>query len=150
MTGIQDGRNAADKYGIGHEFLEPRGTVEEFGEILTAIERGGLVHLRRIADAVRADPFGSVSDEDLAEAVELTDDPRAARLRVLLDDSREGATATVRRRINDAIAVSGLSLREFADRVGAGASRLSTYATGKVQPSAAMFVRITESGTATG
>ena len=149
MTGIQDGRNAADKHGIGHEFLEPRGTVEEFGEILTAIERGGLVHLRRIADAVRADPFGSVS-EDLAEAVELTDDPLAARLRVLLDDSREGATATVRRRINDAIAVSGLSLREFADRVGTSASRLSTYATGKVQPSAAMFVRITESGTATG
>ena len=62
---------------------------------------------------------------------------QAARLRVLLDDSREGATATVRRRINDAIAVSGLSLREFADRVGTSASRLSTYATGKVQPSAA-------------
>lgn len=125
----------------------PDDPVAEWGVegILTAIERGGLAHLQRIADAVRADPFGPVS-ADLAEAVQLTDDPLAARLQVLLEDSREGATATVRRRIADAVAISGLSLRDFAERIGTSASRLSTYATGKVQPSAAMFVRITESG----
>lgn len=60
----------------------------------------------------------------------------------LVRDARQGEPAIVKRRVADAIAVSGLILRDFANRVGTSASRLSTYATGKVQPSAAMFLRI--------
>ena len=40
------------------------------------------------------------------------------------------------------IAASSLSRREFAARIGTSASRLSTYANGKVTPSAALMVRM--------
>lgn len=40
------------------------------------------------------------------------------------------------------VAETGLSQREFAPYVGTSASRLSTYATGRVVPSAAMMLRI--------
>lgn len=40
------------------------------------------------------------------------------------------------------IGESGLSRTEFASRIGTSASRLSTYATGKVTPSAALLVRM--------
>lgn len=57
-----------------------------------------------------------------------------------LEASRErNLVATEIRRI---IAETGLSQREFAAYVGTSASRLSTYATGRVVPSAAMLLRI--------
>lgn len=37
---------------------------------------------------------------------------------------------------------SGLSRAEFASRIGTSSSRLSTYATGRVTPSAALLVRM--------
>lgn len=40
------------------------------------------------------------------------------------------------------VRASGLSRAEFASRIGTSASRLSTYATGKVTPSAALLVRM--------
>jgi DNA-binding transcriptional regulator YiaG len=48
----------------------------------------------------------------------------------------------VAREIRRLVAVSGLSQREFASYVGTSPSRLSTYATGKVVPSAALLVRM--------
>lgn len=123
--------------------VRPADPVEQWGVegILTAIERGGLLHLRRITNAITADPFGPVA-QDFLEAAELTDSAVAVRMKALLLEAQEGEAAVVSRRVSDAIAVSGLSLREFADRIGTSASRLSTYATGRVQPSAAMFLRI--------
>lgn len=44
--------------------------------------------------------------------------------------------------IRIAIQLSGLTRAEFASRIGTSASRLSTYTTGKVMPSAALMVRI--------
>jgi transcriptional regulator with XRE-family HTH domain len=44
--------------------------------------------------------------------------------------------------IRRAVARSGLTRAEFASRVGTSASRLSTYATGRVSPSATLMVRI--------
>ncbi|MDR1151363.1 MAG: helix-turn-helix domain-containing protein [Bifidobacteriaceae bacterium] len=41
-----------------------------------------------------------------------------------------------------AIALSGLTAREFARRLGTSESRLSTYATGKVTPSATLLIRM--------
>lgn len=46
--------------------------------------------------------------------------------------------AEVQRLIDD----SGLTRREFASHIGTSASRLSTYATGKVTPSAALLLRM--------
>lgn len=40
------------------------------------------------------------------------------------------------------IVASGLERSEFAERIGTSTSRLSTYATGKVVPSATMLMRM--------
>jgi transcriptional regulator with XRE-family HTH domain len=45
-------------------------------------------------------------------------------------------------RVRAAVERSGLAARRFAAEVGTSASRLSTYCTGAVQPSAAMLLRI--------
>ena len=45
-------------------------------------------------------------------------------------------------RVQRAIALSGVSAREFAATLGTSASRLSTYANGKVVPSAALLMRM--------
>ncbi|MCX6410296.1 MAG: helix-turn-helix transcriptional regulator, partial [Actinobacteria bacterium] len=45
-------------------------------------------------------------------------------------------------RVQRAIALSGVSAREFAAALGTSASRLSTYANGKVVPSAALLMRM--------
>jgi len=50
-------------------------------------------------------------------------------------------------RVNEAVRHSGLTNREFARLVGTSASRLSTYLSGKVTPSAAMLVRIERAAT---
>jgi transcriptional regulator with XRE-family HTH domain len=51
---------------------------------------------------------------------------------------REEVAAEVGRLIK----MSGLSRAEFASRIGTSPSRLSTYATGKVTPSAALMLRM--------
>ena len=51
---------------------------------------------------------------------------------------REAVAAEVDRLVR----ASGLSRAEFASRIGTSASRLSTYVTGKVTPSAALLVRM--------
>ncbi|MFZ4669221.1 MAG: helix-turn-helix domain-containing protein [Microthrixaceae bacterium] len=50
--------------------------------------------------------------------------------------------AEVATRVRSAIDRSSLTAAQFAALVGTSASRLSTYATGRVTPSAAMLVRI--------
>lgn len=62
------------------------------------------------------------------------------RLAQQLEDARE--RSLVAAEIRRIIAETGLSQREFAAYVGTSASRLSTYATGRVVPSAAMLLRI--------
>ncbi|MGH3966669.1 MAG: helix-turn-helix domain-containing protein [Mycobacterium sp.] len=113
--------------------------------ILTAIDRGSLSHWRRIAAAVRVDPWGPAA-ADLEEAVDLADDVGvAATLRRTLADARRDmdvrARAEVRRRLAQLVQNSGLTAAQFARRLGTSASRMSTYLTGKVVPSAALLVR---------
>lgn len=123
--------------------VTPDDPVELWGVegILTVLERGGLAHIRRVARAALGDPWSEVA-EDLAEAIQLTSSPAAAQLAELLERARGGPAAEVAHRISTCIAVSGLTLRQYARRVGTSASRLSTYATGKVTPSAAMLIAI--------
>ncbi|UMG91393.1 helix-turn-helix transcriptional regulator [Nocardioides sp. TF02-7] len=56
------------------------------------------------------------------------------------EEARE--RSAIAREIRRMIAVSGLSQREFSAYVGTSPSRLSTYVTGKVTPSATMMLRI--------
>jgi DNA-binding transcriptional regulator YiaG len=114
--------------------------------IQTALERGSLSHWRRLGAAIQAQPWGRVAREveevlthsrpyGVAEAMERV----LARSRNDTETAERGAVATeVRRLIDD----SGLTRREFASHIGTSTSRLSTYATGKVTPSAALMLRM--------
>ncbi|GAA3211063.1 helix-turn-helix domain-containing protein [Oerskovia jenensis] len=124
----------------------PEDPVSEWGVegISTAIERGYLPHWRRITravQAVQADPDGPVA-VDLEEALSIVDaDSGAAMLLAqVLADARRGPEARVARLVRQALLRSGLSAKEFAAHVGTSPSRLSTYMTGKVVPSAAMLL----------
>jgi DNA-binding transcriptional regulator YiaG len=127
--------------------VTPDAPVEQWGVecILAAIDRGSLRHWRRIAEAVCADPWGPTA-ADLEQALELAEDIGvAATLRRVLAHSRHDvdvrAREEVSRRLQALVRNSGLTAAQFARRLGTSASRMSTYLTGKVVPSAALLVR---------
>jgi DNA-binding transcriptional regulator YiaG len=114
--------------------------------IQTCLERGSLVYWRRLATAIQAEPWGPVArgvEEVLTYSrpygVSLLMERIIARARESAEASeREEVAAEVQRLVE----ASGLSRAEFASRIGTSTSRLSTYATGKVTPSAALLVRM--------
>jgi DNA-binding transcriptional regulator YiaG len=117
-----------------------------FEGILTAVERGTLPDWARLATTIRADPWGPVAQQVL-EAVRLSRpygttellEAVVARARQLtIDSERE----TVASEVRDLVGKSGLSKQDFAERIGTSRSRLSTYMSGKVVPSAALMVRM--------
>ncbi|MBU6496026.1 MAG: helix-turn-helix domain-containing protein [Acidobacteria bacterium] len=126
----------------------PEDPVERWGAegIQTAIERGSLRYWRRIIAAVEDDPWGKVSRE-VEEALAL---PRpygaseliARALHHVRRRAQESERETVAAEVKELIERSRLSRREFASRIGTSASRLSTYESGKVVPSAALMVRM--------
>ena len=131
---------------------DPRDPVETWPAeaVCTALERGGLSHWRRLAKAIRADPWGSV-----ARAVEeaMAVDPpygTAPLMAEILQEAREHQDRLDRAEVADEIADlvrrSGLTRTEFASRIGTSASRLSTYLAGTVTPSAALMVRMRRLG----
>jgi hypothetical protein len=114
--------------------------------LTTAIERGSARDWARISAAIRADPWGPV-----ARAVEAylgyADRSGATELlRRVIDRSRTDADAAdraaVAARVRELIVRSGLTAARFASRIGTSASRLSTYSSGKVVPSAALLLRM--------
>ena len=114
--------------------------------VLTALERGGLGHWRRLSAALREDPWGPVARR-VEEALEVS---RPYGVGVLMADmlaaAREQAErderATVAAEITRLQAASGLTRAEFASAIGTSTSRLSTYLSGKVTPSAGLLVRM--------
>jgi DNA-binding transcriptional regulator YiaG len=114
--------------------------------IQAALERGSLKHWRRLAAAIRAQPWGPVSRA--VEEVLTYSRPYgvANTLERVIERARNNAEAAERAavaaEIQRLIEGSGLSRREFATRIGTSTSRLSTYATGKVVPSAALLLRM--------
>lgn len=117
-----------------------------FEGILTAVERGTLPDWRRLAAAIRADPWGPVAQQVL-EAVELSRPYGTAELlTTVVERARQDAAADEREKVADEIrglvARSGLSQQDFALRLGTSRPRLSTYMSGKVTPSASLMLRI--------
>ncbi len=113
--------------------------------LVAAVERGGLSDWRRIVIEVRRDPWGSVA-RDLEAYLAYAEPHGAARLLArALERAREAAKdderAEVAERVRKLVAASGLSRAEFALRSGTSQSRLSTYCSGSVTPSAALLVR---------
>jgi DNA-binding transcriptional regulator YiaG len=114
--------------------------------VLTALERGSLADWQRLATEIRREPWGRTARQveevlshtrpyGVAEAMEEV----VARARVRAEQMEQ---AEVAREIREAVARSGLTSTEFASRIGTSRSRLSTYASGRVVPSAALMVRI--------
>lgn len=111
-----------------------------------ALERGDLEDWRRIVAELKRDPWGRIARQveevlsysrpyGIAEAIETV-------LRRLRSTVEEEEREQVAREVRAAISRSGLSRAEFASRIGTSVSRLSTYATGKVTPSATLLLRM--------
>lgn len=117
-----------------------------FEGILAAVERGTLPDWRRLAAAVRTDPWGPVAQQ-VAEAIEISRPYGTSELlTAVIEQAREEAANAERdqvaREIGELVAQSGLSRQDFALRLGTSRPRLSTYLSGKVTPSAALMIRI--------
>jgi transcriptional regulator with XRE-family HTH domain len=114
--------------------------------VLTALERGSLGHWRRLATAIIEDPWGPVARR-VEEALEIS---QPYGIGVLMADILAAARKTAERAERAVVAAevtrlltdSGLARAEFASAIGTSASRLSTYLSGKVTPSAALLVRM--------
>lgn len=117
---------------------------------VTVIERGLVTDWQPVFAEVRRRPWGPVARK-VERIAATTPDVAVGRLfamavvRARADADRADRTE-VARRIRAAIAASGLTAAEFAAGLGTSASRLRTYATGKVTPSAAMLLRIEAHG----
>jgi DNA-binding transcriptional regulator YiaG len=117
-----------------------------FEGVLTAVDRGTLPDWRRLARAIQADPWGPVAQQVL-EAIHLLQPYGTTELlagvvnrarKLAADTERADVAGEVRRLVGE----SGLSQQDFAERIGTSRSRLSTYMSGKVVPSAALIVRM--------
>jgi len=114
--------------------------------VQTALERGSLSYWRRLATAVKSDPWGPTARQ-LEEVLRhsrpygvadvMTDMIGRART-----ESERRERAQVAAEIASLLATSGMSREGFSRRIGTSASRLSTYLSGQVVPSAALLVRM--------
>ena len=117
-----------------------------FEGILAAVERGTLPDWRRLAKAIKTDPWGPVAQQ-VIEALGLSRPYGTAELlEGVIQRAREEAAESERHEvaaeIRKLVDGSGLPRREFAERIGTSRPRLSTYISGQVVPSAALMVRI--------
>jgi hypothetical protein len=114
--------------------------------IQTALERGGLSDWRRLAKAVVAQPWGPTSRR-IEEVLRYSRPYGVAELmeRVIdraRSEAEQAERAAVALEIGRLVERSSLSRADFASQIGTSPSRLSTYATGKVTPSATLMVRM--------
>jgi hypothetical protein len=128
--------------------VSPEVPVEDwpFEGVVTAIERGTLPDWQRLAAAINAEPWGQVAHY-VAEALQVVRPYGVAPLmESVIERARTRAErserAEVAQRVARLLARSGLSRQAFAQRLGTSASRLSTYLTGRVVPSAVLLVRM--------
>lgn len=122
--------------------------------LVTVIDRGLVHDWRPIFAEMRRSPWGRVARRVEQYLSYRQSDGVSALFALALERARADAEradrAEVAARVGDAVSRSGLTNREFARLVGTSASRLSTYLSGKVTPSAAMLVRIERAATGIG
>jgi hypothetical protein len=114
--------------------------------LVTVIDRG-LVHVwQPIFAELRRSPWGKVARRVEQYLSHRDSDGVTALFALAIErarvDAKQADRAEVAARVRDSVAASGLTKSAFARIVGTSASRLSTYLSGKVTPSAAMLVRI--------
>lgn len=128
--------------------LDPSAPLETwpYEALVTVIERGTMTEWARVARSVRADPWGPVARQ--VEEYLSYEQPYGVGplLTQAIADARHDAEAEERSavadEVADLVAQSGLTLAQLASRLGTSASRLSTYRSGRVVPSAAFMVRL--------
>jgi len=111
-----------------------------------AMERGDITHWRRMVAAVRRAPWGPVA-RSIEEILTYSQPYGVAGLMErAIEAARTEAVrsegAEVSARVRAAKEASGLTVAGYAERCGTSRSRMSTYMSGKVVPSAAMLVRM--------
>lgn len=114
--------------------------------LVTVVDRGLVPDWQPVFAEVRRSPWGRVArrlDHYLAYR---EPDGVGTLFRLAIDRARADADRRdrdeVAARVRAAVARSGYTNAEFASLVGTSASRLSTYLSGKVTPSAALLIRI--------
>lgn len=121
-------------------------TTWPFEALATAIDRGLVGDWQPIFGEIRRAPWGPVTRMVERHLGYREPDGTSAIFRLAVDRARHDAEqldrAEVATRVRRAIERSGLTSAEFARVIGTSASRLSTYGTGRVVPSAAMLIRI--------
>ena len=119
--------------------------------LVESMERGLIGDWTPILDELRREPWGTVARKVQRWASMASEEPATAFFSLAIEHLRqrteEAERAEVVRRVRDSIEQSGVTAAQFALLVGTSASRMSTYANGRVTPSAAMFLRIERAGT---
>jgi hypothetical protein len=121
-----------------------------FEALVTAIDRGLVPDWQPIFAEIRRSPWGQVARR-VERHLEMREQDGVHKLfRLAIDRAREDAERADREevaaRVRDAVARSGMTNARFAEHIGTSASRLSTYLSGKVTPSAALLLRIERAG----
>lgn len=114
--------------------------------LVTVIDRGLVSDWRPVFAELRRAPWGRVARRVEHYLSYREPDGVSTLFALAIERARAEADladrAEVANRVREAVSRSGLTNGEFARLVGTSASRLSTYLSGKVTPSAAMLVRI--------
>jgi DNA-binding transcriptional regulator YiaG len=114
--------------------------------VQAALERGDLSDWHRLAIEIDRAPWGRTA----RQVEEVLSHSRPYGVAELMEGLIARARARAEQREREAVAAeirlaverSGLTRAEFASRIGTSASRLSTYLSGKVIPSATLLARI--------
>jgi len=121
-------------------------TTWPYEALVTTLERGLVSDWQPVLQEVQAHPWGKTARR--IENYLSYQEPRgltvffAAALKRSRDNAEASEIEEVADRVREAIARSGMTAADFAKSIGTSASRLSTYAAGKVVPSATMLVRM--------
>ncbi len=128
--------------------VDPGDPVEDWGfeGLLSAVDRGGFYDWQKVVTAFRRDPWGPVARIlerevfDVAESSGVVGAMRTA-LAIARTDAQAREQQVVAAELMELLERSGMSRAQFAERLGTSQSRLSTYLSGKVTPSASLMVR---------
>lgn len=114
--------------------------------IVEVMDDGLVSDWQPVLAEIRRSPWGSVARRVLRYLAYREPDGAGTFFALAVERARREADRldreTVVKRLQRSVRRSGLSNAELASRVGTSPSRLSTYLSGKVTPSAAMMVRI--------
>jgi DNA-binding transcriptional regulator YiaG len=117
-----------------------------FEGVLAAVERGTLPDWCRLTTAIDADPWGPVARQVEEALVISRPYGTGALMEAVIETARSSAAESEREavasEVRSLVSASGLSQQAFAARLGTSASRLSTYLTGRVAPSAPLLFRM--------